>query len=166
MTLISYPSLAILFLYVVFISDYSEKDIIFTSSEINPYTSPNEGIYLNNSESNGNVLKFLTYINDPNFDNDDNPYGKLRLHIYTNMDNLTDTTSDGKQPPFKDIEVPVGLCVNPLVVAWAPATTKKYCPFFNETHFLYGGLYSTKFAWMRLIIHECDDTLRGEELRR
>ena len=162
MTLISYPSLAILFLYVVFISDYSEKDIIFTSSEINPYTSPNEGIYLNNSESNGNVLKFLTYINDPNFDNDDNQYGKLRLHIYTNMDNLTDISTDKSLgdtlSTFRDVEVPLEICRSKIDVEWASDNKKQYCPNFNESHFLYGGYYSTRYSWMRMVIHHCDDS--------
>jgi len=81
--------------YIIFLSDYSDKDIVLTSSEINPFTSPNKGISLNES-TNGNVLKFISYINNPGFDNEDNPYGRLRLHIYTNMDNLTDTTTEGK----------------------------------------------------------------------
>jgi len=142
---------------VVFISDYSVKDIIFTSFEINPVTSPNEGIYLNES-TNGNVLKFTTFINNRDFDNDDNPYGKFRLHIYTNMDNLTDTSTEGKPPKFKDIEVPISLCKNSLETVWASSSIKKYCPIFNTTHFLYGGFYSSKYSWMRLTIHNCDDT--------
>ena len=27
-------------------------------------------------------------------DNDDNPYGKFRMHMYTNMDNLQDTSTN------------------------------------------------------------------------
>ena len=117
-TVITYPILAVGLIYTLFISDYSAKDIVFTSSDISPFTEPNKGINLNET-THGNHLNFLTYINNPNFDNEDNPYGKFRLHIYTNMDNLTDTSIDGKAPPFKDVEVPVGVCQKGREVDWA-----------------------------------------------
>lgn len=154
-TLIVYPILASIVIYVLFLFDNSSKDIVFTSSDINPFTAPNEGIFLNES-INGNVLKFSAYVNDPEFNNDDNPYGKLRLHIYTNMNNLTDTSTKGFVPPFKDFEVPIVPCDNARDVDWANSKRKQYCPQFNETHFLYGGFYSQKFSWMRLTIHNCD----------
>ena len=36
-------------------------------------------------------FSFEAYVNDPLFDNDDNPYGKIMLHRYTNMDGPNDT---------------------------------------------------------------------------
>ena len=37
-------------------------------------------------------LDFVLMVNDETFDNDDNPYGKIRYHMFTNMENLTDTS--------------------------------------------------------------------------
>jgi len=31
-------------------------------------------------------LDFVIYVNDPLFDNDDNPYAEIKLHNYINMD--------------------------------------------------------------------------------
>lgn len=119
-----YPAIIGLFIYCVFIFDYSSQDIIFTSSEIFPYKTPNEGISLNNSQVN---LNFLTYVNDVEYDNDDNPYGRIRMHIYTNMDNLTDTSTDkslgDKLSTFKDVEVDLYSCGG-RDVEWASAKRK------------------------------------------
>ena len=30
-------------------------------------------------------MEFVIYVNDPNFDNDDNEYGQIKLHNYINM---------------------------------------------------------------------------------
>lgn len=44
---------------------------------------------LNNS---GDIMfDFKLMVNDEDFDNEDNPYGKFTFHMYTNMDNLSDT---------------------------------------------------------------------------
>ena len=59
----------------------------------------------------------------------------------------------------------MGLCSNIEDHDWS-LSSKKYCPQFNSTHFLYGGFYSTKYAWMRLVLHFCDDTQKAEELRK
>ena len=40
------------------------------------------------------MLNFLTMVTDENFDNDDNPYGEFKLHMYTNMESLNDTSTD------------------------------------------------------------------------
>ena len=39
-------------------------------------------------------ISFEAYINDPEFDNDDNPYGKILLHKYYNMDGPYDDNED------------------------------------------------------------------------
>jgi len=101
-------------------------------------------------------------MNNPEFDNDDNPYGKFKLHIYTNMDNLTDTSTECKPKPFKDIEVPLIRCKNTREVEWAKTGKKQYCPVFNSTHFLYGDFFTERFSWMRLVVHHCDDSLSAE----
>ena len=111
-TILVYPCLIALFFYCVVIFEYSNNDVIFTSSQIYPYSNPNQGIQLNNED--GLLLDFKVYINSPDYDNDDNPYGKFRLHIFTNMDNYTDTSTDkslgDKLSTFRDIEVPLELC--------------------------------------------------------
>ena len=35
-------------------------------------------------------MEFEIFIDDPTYDNDDNPYGKIKLHNYINMNNSTD----------------------------------------------------------------------------
>ena len=42
--------------------------------------------------SSGQIkFDFKLMVNDENYDNDDNPFGRFIFHMYTNMDNLTDT---------------------------------------------------------------------------
>lgn len=65
-------------IHMMFIFDMSSQDIVFQSSNINPVSNPNEGIYLN--QSGNALLDFLLMVNNENFDNDDNPYGKFVLH--------------------------------------------------------------------------------------
>ena len=77
---------------MLFIFDMSSQTIIYTAIEINPNDSPNEGLHLNQS---GDVkLDMVILVNNEDFDNDDNPYGKFFLHMYTNMQNLSDTSTD------------------------------------------------------------------------
>ena len=33
-------------------------------------------------------------VNNEDFDNDDNPYGNFIFHMYSNMDNLSDTSTN------------------------------------------------------------------------
>lgn len=59
---------------------------------------------------NKKMIDFKVYVNNPKFDNDDNPYGQFRLHQYTNMKNLTDTDEKKAPDGFWDINVPIPLC--------------------------------------------------------
>lgn len=36
-------------------------------------------------------LSFVLYVDDPDFDNEDNPYGEFKLHKFTNMNSINDT---------------------------------------------------------------------------
>ena len=82
--------------------DMSSQDIIYSASEISPYTAPNEGINLNIS---GDIkLNFIAMVNNENFDNDDNPFGNFVLHMYTNMENLDDTNTEEAETEDKDSE--------------------------------------------------------------
>ena len=84
---------------------------------MNDYLNPGEGIRLNDS---GQVnLDFRLIVIDEHFDNDDNPYGSLIYHMYTNMDNLNDTDDnviqDGGDDTeslfgFSDQTIPLILC--------------------------------------------------------
>ena len=80
-----YPALLFLFIYFVIIFEYVNNDSITSSSEIFPLNAPGDGIYLN--KTGDALLDFKVSVNNFVFDNDDNPYGKFRLHIYTNMEN-------------------------------------------------------------------------------
>jgi hypothetical protein len=35
-------------------------------------------------------MQFQIFINDPSFDNDNNPYAKIKLHRYSNMEDEDD----------------------------------------------------------------------------
>lgn len=65
------------------------NDTISTYIEQNGYVNPQPGEVCNNGTHN--MLSFEIYVNNDTFDNDDNPYGKLRLHQYSNMKNVNDT---------------------------------------------------------------------------
>jgi hypothetical protein len=48
---------------------------------------------------------------------------------------------------------------------WRSKEIKYYCPKFDETHFLHGGFSASKYSWMRLSIHVCDDREEAEQQR-
>ena len=50
----------------------------------------NDGMNLNQS-NNDLKLDFKLMLNNENFDNDDNPYGKFVFHMYTNMKDFNDS---------------------------------------------------------------------------
>lgn len=97
----------------------------------------------------------LFYMNNASFDNDDNPYGKFVLHMYTNMDGPEDI--DGETSGFKDFEVPIKSC-NTKDQDWTLDSIKYYCSDFNENHFLRGGFIADKYSRMRLAVHICDNS--------
>ena len=68
-------------------------------------------------------LNFMLMVNNKDYDNDDNPYGKFVLHQYTNMQNLNDTPqnliSDERQNTqsqnaFEDRVIPLKSCNHPI----------------------------------------------------
>jgi hypothetical protein len=61
--------------------------------------------------THNSTFSFQAYVNDPTFDNLDNPYGIIKLHKYTNMDNANDT--DPNEEPrgkFRDDVIPLYEC--------------------------------------------------------
>ena len=86
------------------------------------------------------------------------------MHMYTRMDSLTDTSTDNLPNGFQDVDIPLKPCkgLRASNSDWDLGGTKLYCPQFNESHFLYGGYYSERYSWMRLILHSCDDSPKAE----
>jgi len=44
---------------------------------------------------------------------------------------------------------------------WDLGTVRKYCPNFDDSHFLYGDYESKKASWYRLGVHMCDPKARA-----
>lgn len=74
-TLVVYPFLILMVLYLIVLFDYNSQDMIFSSSEIYPFSDPGDGIQLN--QTGDPQFSFKLYVNDITFDNDDNPYGNF-----------------------------------------------------------------------------------------
>ena len=71
---------------------------------------------------------------DPDFDNDDNPYGKFVLHQYTNMKNLSDTATNLTSSTIKknfanvykheDREIQLVECKDKIDTSWRASDIK------------------------------------------
>lgn len=83
--------------------------MIRTSTLISPIEQPSDAILLNESAKSTN-LYFELFVNDPEFDNDDNPYGQWIYHKFTNMDNISHTTKDEKPDGYRDEHIPLVPC--------------------------------------------------------
>ena len=104
-------------------------------------------------------FNLLFYINDKNYDNDDNKYGKFIYHVYTNMDGPDDI--EGKRPSFNDFSVPLEKC-STGDLDWRTSGINYYCPQYDESHFLHGGFTADKYNWHRIIIHLCDNSEKAK----
>ena len=85
------PTLFIIIIYLTIFFNYESEDIIRMSTTIFPISNPSDGMMLNNPEQRKSNFNFELHVNDAEFDNDDNPYGRWVYHMYTNMDSLNDT---------------------------------------------------------------------------
>ena len=105
----------------------------------------------------GGDLDFKVAIMDKTFNLDDNPYGEIKLHRYTNYEAGGGATTDS--------------LVDLVDCNYADETNEekndlwnmkqKYlCPKFSESDILYGDYYSTKSSWLRLVVHKCDEKKR------
>jgi len=103
-------------------------------------------------------VNFEIFVDDPAFDNDDNEYGKIKLHNYINMRNSKDYESINEEdyPEIEDIIIPLTQCTITNDEAWIDPAIKKYCPSFGDEHFLYGDHYSFPSSWYRLSLQFCD----------
>ena len=66
-------------------------------------------------------------VNNEDFDNDDNPYGQFMYHMYSNMDNLTDTSTNllanesmktSSVYKYDDRFIPLVICPNSINTSW------------------------------------------------
>ena len=77
-TIMVYPFLIFLTYQRLNDFDLSSQDKIFQSTEIYANSNPPPAVNLN--ESDRLKLDFTLLVNNPNFDNDDNPYGRFIMH--------------------------------------------------------------------------------------
>ena len=112
-------------------------------------------------------LDMIILVNNETYDNDDNPYGKFVLHMYTNMKDIKDRSTDDIDEDgnasetlygFEDREIPLIICPTQINTSWRKSNIKQYCPSYVNNDFLYGNFYTKRFAWMRLALHFCDDS--------
>ena len=101
-----------------------------------------EPLYLKDS-----AIDFTLHIIDEGFDNDDNPFGEFKLHMFESMDGQT-----------KDIVVPLKKDCNRVDEEGSPfhQIVASYCPDFSEKHYLKNDYNNIRSSWMRLALHECD----------
>ena len=130
-TFLIYPFLSFLVIYMIFLNDLSSHDKIYQSSQIFNNSMPNQGIQLNISGET--KLDFVLMVNDEDFDNDDNPYGKFIYHMYSNMDNITDTATNIQSDKtvdaesvykFEDRFIPLVVCPTETIAAWRKRDVK------------------------------------------
>lgn len=130
------------------------KDTISTQIQRFDFSQPHDSDLL--IDENGNKkFDILFYMNDLDYDNDDNKYGKFVYHMYTNMEGPDDIT--GKRSNFNDFSIPLENC-NAGDLDWRSGGIKYYCPKYDENSFIHGGFSAEKYNWHRLIIHICDDS--------
>ena len=141
------------------------KDTISTISLRFDYKKPQPAELMIDLETGKKRFDMLFYMNDLEYDNDDNPYGYFSLHLYTNMKNYLDAT--GKVLGHNDVWIPIGPCDidGSEDWWWLSGGINYYCPKFDKNHFIHGGFASDKFSLMRLVIHICDDSEMANQER-
>jgi hypothetical protein len=79
------------------------------------------------------------------------------------MNGINDT--QGEKPPwFNDYHIPLQICET-YEADWRPKILKYYCPKFDQNHFLHGGLIASKFSWLGINLHVCDNSDAAREKR-
>ena len=91
------------------------------------------------------------------WDNDTNPYYKIKLHRYTNIQN-----NDISLPALKeslDIDIPMTRCDKMIEFegGW-DLSAPHYCPEYKATDIFKGNYFTDKYSWLRLAVHRCDPT--------
>lgn len=82
--------ISVFFLQSMLASDkFYQKDTISTFIKISGWDDPPPSQMCHNGTDS--QMSFELYVNDPDYDNDDNPYGKFIFHQFTNMKDPNDT---------------------------------------------------------------------------
>ena len=79
------------------------KDTVSTTSQIHGYDEPQPAALF--KKGNETTFSFTVYVNNATYNNDDNPYGSFKLHLYTNMEDANDTR--GTRKGFQDVIIPL-----------------------------------------------------------
>ena len=117
-------------------------------------------------ENDTSIFNFYLFLENKTFDNFDNPYGKFVLHRYSNMRDINETVNEAREYSQeltyiidKEIELEESqeYFHNNLANG-----IKYYKPKFTEEDYLYGGYLTDKFSWIRLILHECDNSSEAQ----
>ena len=86
---------------------------------------------------------------DKDFDNDSNPYLKMKLFIYTNQNG-----------PDETVRVPLIKCENPYlpksIIDWG-YYGQFYCPDWSDEDILWNNYYYKDNSWLRWTIERCQD---------
>ena len=97
-------------------------------------------------------LDFNVLVEDLDYNNNDNPYGEIKLHRYTNIQNKDNITGEVYRDD-KDEVIKLKECASPYGASIWNRNYTNYCPDFSDEDFLYGDFYSPKFSWLRLVVH-------------
>ena len=106
-------------------SKFYLKDTVSTVAKRHGFDDPQPGELCHDGQEAR--MSFEIFINDATYDNDDNPYGKLIFHQFTNMENVTDTDKSVKIKGFIDYEIPLKECEGKKM-EWRKGGIKYYCP--------------------------------------
>jgi hypothetical protein len=122
-----------------------DRNLIVSSSEYRDLTT--EDPY----KLKGSNFRIYASIGDKEFDNDDNEYGTIEMHYYSNTitQNTTYPKEDVKMVPC-DIEG-AGDIYKRL---WHPGLI--YCPEWTDHHSLFANYNYDIHSWLRLAVHKCD----------
>ena len=99
-------------------------------------------------------VKIWTNFGDADYDNNDNPYIKIKTHYYSNM--------GGVGTPY-EYDIDMVECDHEYVEAevkelWYPG--KFYCPDWQDEHVLHTNYNYANHTWFRVAIHYCDEEER------
>ena len=120
--------------------------------------------FIRNLESDGKLVlkdsefKIIAQMIDREFDNDDNPYIKMRMTMNSNYET--------KEEEDK-FEIPLVKCSgkslvpDKLLKEWYYG--QNYCPEFQDIHFLYSNYFNDVSSWIKFRIDRCNSTQRGLE---
>ena len=106
---------------------------------------------LKNSE-----VKIWTNFGDADFDNNDNPYIKIKTHYYSNMEGEDSQYSH----PIEMVECDHEYVTDEVKQLWYPG--KFYCPEWTDEHVLHTNYNYVNHTWFRVAVHYCNEQERAQ----